>query len=287
MGFYFVDKIESIQANSIEGWYHSHSFDPYRLGTSEGGERPVAPAVLGEAIGQLASWLVIHQHDFAVRPVFAAAERIHHHQDLSPGCSLRLTATIEHASARWVKFSGRAYCGEQLVHAVDHCLLSLIAMAEMEDPALCRERFALLRSQAGVGASRLSGQRWRWDDLEVSMLPPCVPDQRQVRLRLGAACPAFRDHFPRSPVVPAAVLNEIIAVQAARMARGPGHLPSSILVEKCKVRDFLRPDEWVQLDIIRLPEANQGASDSERFRVQALKGEQQVISSLWTLIFGS
>ena len=69
MRFLFVDLIEACGADRIAGQKTFASADPMQY--LEPGFQPfIAPGVICEAMGQLASWLCLQRTDFTMRPVF-------------------------------------------------------------------------------------------------------------------------------------------------------------------------------------------------------------------------
>lgn len=280
MTFLFVDDITSIASDSIRGSLALDLSMPFRYPRASGADI-VAPGVISEAIGQLASWQLLRGNGFTARPVFLFADRITHYRDVAVGARLELEARLLHVDADSARFSGTASLGGVPVHAIEECTLSFLALDRLEDPELCRQRFATLASGGFAPRSELR-PAFAWPALQgkTLALEPEVSIHR--RLRLDPGFDFYATHFPRFPVTPVVILNEIagqaaMAMMASKSAKGL-RLGS---ISGCKIRDFVRPGDEIDIKIRRTAGASTDAAAAITAQIQILKDDRRIMHASW------
>ncbi len=249
MRFLFVSKIHEMTDRHIRGEVRFGESEPWRF--AKGSSETVSISVVSEAVGQLASWLSLKNTNFSGRPVFLFASRI----DLSAGVPLnsvvQLSAEITDESADSFLFSGEAKLGEQTVVKINDCGGYLMPLADLEDPHVTKARFETLISngfEANPGSSRFS-----YESLIDTIKDHVAGRQVIAKKRFLGSEPFYPDHFPRFPVTPIVVINEMIAQATRSMmsvsgrASDVGLVPVS--VRDLKIKSFIRPGDSVEIVI--------------------------------------
>lgn len=257
MRFLFVEKISDITADAITG---SKSFgidEPLRY-RPLAGESEIAPGALSEAIGQLASWLCIQKNDFTSRPVFLFADKIKIHAAVAAGSTVDLHAEILQMDAETFRFNGTASVAGELKVEIKECSGYFMPLAELEDPEVSKQRFQAMTS-GGLKLDGVSGQPFAFDGLAGETLA-LVPRQSIRTLKTFSADEAFyKDHFPRFPVTPIVMLNEMIGAATTRMLQLSGAKRlSSRELSGIKIRSFVKAGEPVEISIKLVGERQDG-----------------------------
>ena len=204
--------------------------------------------LVAEAVGQLAAWVSMERIDYRGRPVAALATETRFLDDAHPGATLELSVTIDQCDDEAVAYSGQATSrGTRLIELVD-CLGPMLPVADFDDPAALRERFALLRGH-GAEPGRFRG-----------VTPPPVTVTERVpgvslraRVVVPTSAPFFNDHFPRRPVFPATLLLDTqinLALELARSADwAAGRTVTPVKVTHVKARSFIEPGATLDVAI--------------------------------------
>lgn len=280
MTFLFVDDITSITSDSIRGGFGLDLSVPFRH-RRESGEEIIAPGVICEAIGQLVSWRLLESNGFTGRPVFLFADRIVQHCNVKVGARLELTARLHHADLVAARFSGVASVNGVPVHEVEDCVFSFMPLGDLEDPEVCRKRFAVLTNGGWERRSRRAAP-FSWSDLHGETLELDPGRTIYRRLRLDPDFEFYADHFPRFPVTPAVILNE--AAGQAAMAMVSGRETRGIKsITGCKIRDFVRPGDTIDIKVRRVAEAGERLGDPLLAQVEIFKGERRIMHARWQL----
>lgn len=238
MRFLFVDRIIATDGDRIEGRRGFPASEPLRY---ESGF--IAPGAISEAIGQLASWLCLQRNDFSARPVFLFADAIHVEADVPVGSDVTLTANIANMDAETFVFSGQAMLNGRVVQRINNCSGYFMPLASLEDPTITRERFAALVSAAGLQLEGAAGPAFPFDTLVDDVL--AFEEQRSIRTCkvFAGDQPYYRDHFPRFPVTPIVMLNEMIGEAAARLF---GRGVQVRRINDIKIKSFVKPGDIVE-----------------------------------------
>jgi 3-hydroxymyristoyl/3-hydroxydecanoyl-(acyl carrier protein) dehydratase len=280
MTFLFVDTITSITAKSIRGMLELDLSIPFRYGLPGSGDI-VAPGVISEAIGQLASWQLLESNGFKARPVFLFADRITHHRDVAIGARLELEAHLLLVDDDSARFSGTASLDGTPVHAIDECTLSFIPLDQLEDPDTCRQRFTTLTKGCAVPRAEVR-PAFAWTSLRGETL--ALEPQKSIhrRLRLDPDFDFYATHFPRFPVTPAVILNEIAGQAAMAMTAAP--TPQSLRlmsISGCKIRDFVRPGDTIDIRIRRVSDAAEAPAAIVKAQIEIAKQGRRIMHALW------
>jgi len=262
--FSFVDRITSVgNGGRIQGYYVIPS-----------GLQDFPSSLAAEAVGQLAAWAAMKAADFERRPVAGLAGRIDLLAAACPGQVLELAVDIESLDAEAAAYGGFATIDGTLIIRLQDCVGPMIPVADLDDPAALRERFAVL---CGPGAAP-EGFRG---------LPPLclhrsdgeVGQCARATFQVPASAAIFADHFPRRPVFPGSLLMQMsLELAAALAAEIPSPTPRRWrpqTVLDMKLREFIPPGQSLELEA-RL---KQGAHDCATLAIGARTGKDVVSSA--------
>ena len=261
MRFLYVNKILSISPEIIVGEKIFATGEPLRIappGYSGAGVEGttdlnwvVAPGAISEAIGQLASWCVLHQTGFAGRPVFMFADRIEFFNDVRTGDKVVLRAQVERLDGDEMVFSGSAESSSGLVCRITSCHCHMAPLDQMEIPDDTRSRFQNL---IGEGELYGNGSPFQLSPVILSKrVEPGLGKLTGTAKFLGDSF-FYRDHFPLRPVTPIIMINEVIGEMTKSLCaseQSTGRLVPRV-VEGLKIRNFIEPNEEfsVNVDIV-------------------------------------
>ena len=212
------------------------------------------PALVAEAVGQLAAWVAMDAIDFGGRPVAALATETRFLGDAKPGDTLDLAVEIQQCDDEAVAYDGHASVGGRRIIELADCLGPMLPVADFDSPAALRERLSLLRAE-GAPAGRFGGV----GDIAVNVNRLTPGSGVHATIDVPSDAPFFADHFPRRPVFPATLLLDLMMRRALDVARGSpalGTSPRALRVTHVKMRSFIVPSQ--RLDI----EVAVGATDS-------------------------
>ena len=282
MRFLFVDLIEACDADRIVGRKTFASADPMQY-LEPGFDPMIAPGVICEAMGQLASWLCLQRTDFTMRPVFLFADSIQNFAEVRPGDPVRLEARFHDFASDSCRFSANAHVGDTLVQTLDNCAMSFIPLAELEDPLLARQRFEAL-STGGLTYPDHEGAPFAFRQLIDQVLIQEASSMILVEKRFAEDEAFYPDHFPRFPVTPVVMLNEMIG-QAHRRLLGLDAMSSLKVrrIDTCKIRNFVRPGESCQARIKVLKVEQKTSSRWLTSEAEILKDNKRILRATWQL----
>lgn len=280
MRFLFVDRVTHWSENEIQGSTLFSQNSPFQYSTSPGGQ-VIAPGVVSEAIGQLVSWLGIKRNDFTGRPVFMFADRITIRESVQPGSEVALSARIDSMDSETILFSGEARVRGNVVQTVEGCTGFFMTLDQLEDPTVTRQRFDALLSPGGLVLERDG------PPLDFELLMGEIPELehgRHIEMRhvLSEALPFYADHFPRFPVTPIVMINEMIGRSAQRMF--PDYQLVPVEVSGIKIKSFLRPAEDFAIVLDCIEEMKNDIGDLAGVNIQAelVKGGKRVLRARYT-----
>lgn len=248
MRFLFVSKISSMSDRKIGGQVEFGHHEPWQR-IQPSGPR-ISTSVVSEAVGQLVSWLSLRNNNFTARPVFLFATGIGLSDDVKPGTTVDLEAEITDQSSDSFIFSGTAKVAGQTVVTIEDCGGYFMPLHELEDPTVTRARFETLTNgglPANPGFAPFNYQ---------SLVDEIVSHEPQVgvmtRKIFANAEPFYPDHFPRFPVTPIVVINEMIGEATSIMmshVNGPRVVLKPLAVQDLKIKSFIRPGDQAQVAI--------------------------------------
>lgn len=234
MGFFFVDRITAIDADTAVGELWQAPEEP-----------PLPPWLVIEAVGQLAAWVAMWRTDFASRPVAALVGEVVFGG--VRGGSITLDARLERIDGRAVLYSGRARADGKDIVVLRRCVGPLLPTDDFDDRGAVRERFAALCAASAGGAAAVARTLPQPEIAELAL------DARSGRARLyvPACAPYFADHFPRRPVFPATMLapaqNQLGGRLAAQILAEAPAAVRLVRVTNFKVRSFSPPGQVLDL----------------------------------------
>lgn len=242
----FVDRIVGFESGR-------HAFGTFAI---PGRLREFSPALVAEAVGQLAAWAAMDHIGFRGRPVAALATETRFHGDARPGTTLELYADLFACDDDAVAYNGHARIDGNVVIELTDCLGPMLPVADFDAPEVLRERLALLRS-GGAAPGRFGGV----DPMPVDVRERVPGVELRATLEVPAAAPFFGDHFPRRPVFPATLLLDAQMRLATDLAREStamrGATPQAVRLTHVKMRSFIVPSQ--RLDIgVELASAGDG-----------------------------
>ena len=247
MRFLFVDKIDEKTDTYIKGRKSFPIDDPMQY-KSRNGEMQVAPGVVSEAIGQLVSWLCIEKNNFSGRPVFLFADTIEVLKPIKPGCEVIIEGTIDDLQDDTFVFSGKGYVDGECVHSITRCSGYFMPLGDLEDPEVTRDRFNHLVGEGLVLED--DGQAYDFESLvdEVVAIEPGKSITTKKQMKMDE--PFYKDHFPRFPVTPIVMINEMIGRATTRLLEEEGGkfvFPHK--VEGVKIKNFVKPGETCEVSV--------------------------------------
>ncbi|MFO1396816.1 MAG: hypothetical protein U1F48_07105 [Burkholderiales bacterium] len=205
------------------------------------------PALVAEAVGQLAAWVAMEHIAYRGRPVAALANETRFLAPVAPGDVLELAVDIETADDEAVAYKGTADVAGRRVIELNDCLGPMLPVGDFDDPAALAARFKVLTGE-GAAPGRFRG-----------IVPPQAVRTGGVRgesatatLAVPSAAPFFNDHFPRRAVFPATLLlNAQIGLALGLAAEAP-HWPAAtppvpLRMTHVKVRSFTPPGATLAL----------------------------------------
>jgi 3-hydroxymyristoyl/3-hydroxydecanoyl-(acyl carrier protein) dehydratase len=239
--FLFVDHITTLEiGRRVEGRY-----------TVPPAVAVLSPCLVAEAIGQLAAWAAMVEHDFCLRPVAALTAAARVHAPAVAGQTLELAVDIESSATDAVAYSGTARTAAAPVVEVSGCVGAMQPMEEFDDSTQLRSQLEVLRGlprpasgERDPGVETLTfTAAWR--------ISEHVPG-RHIRAQLWVpeSAPYFADHFPRKPVFPATLLLDAQLRLALELAgtlprRSPAQ-PRVREVHDLKLRRFILPGQTIE-----------------------------------------
>ena len=259
--FSFVDRITTVPPGPhIRGEY-----------TIPASVEQFSLTLVAEAVGQLAAWSAMAALDFQRRPVAGLAGRVEFLAPVRPGQRLELFADLETVEADATAYDGGASVEGVPIIRLEHCVGPMMPVADFDDPAAVRARFALLCAE-GAAPGRFRG------------LPAIAPQRAAGEpgkwLRAALTVPPhagfFADHFPRRPVFPGTLLLEanlqLVSALVRELPAPPGCAWKLRTVTDVKLRAFTPPGETLELEA-RL---ERRAETDAHFQLEMRKGPRMV-----------
>lgn len=245
MRFLFVDSIEELGQTRVRGTRTFGLSEPLRYAATPRRGAVVAPGAVSEAIGQLASWLCLQQNDFTARPVFLFADAIEVHGFAPLGAKVMLDAEVTKLDAETFTFSGKASVEGRVIQSIDQCSGYFMPLSDLEDPAETRRRFEALVG-GGLKLAGAEGPAFDFTKLAGEVAEVVLGERARAHTVMAIQEPFYRDHFPRFPVTPIVVLNEMIGA-VAKQALGDVRIRA---VRDVKIKAFVRPGDTCETRVV-------------------------------------
>ena len=247
MRFLFVSRIDNIEGQKIRGQVEFTDKEPWRHLNAQGNVC-INNSVVSEAVGQLVSWMALRDNDFKSRPVFLFLDRINFSGSVHAPGVVDLEAWISNRDEDSFIFSGTAKVNGQTILEITDSGGYFMPLAELEDPSVTRKRFDSLTS-GGIGANP-PGPQFDTTKL-IDDVKDIIPGQSVSAVKvLRPDEPFYADHFPRFPVTPIVVINEMIMEATRRMMADSTHESGAksrsiepVAVQDLKIKSFIRPGD--------------------------------------------
>ncbi|KTD49647.1 3-hydroxymyristoyl-ACP dehydratase [Legionella quinlivanii] len=256
MRFLFVDRILHLSPGEfIRGVKHITADDGY-LQQDETGRFVFPASFIGETLGQLAAWNVMHTQDFANRPVAGVVASASLHRPAYLGETLYLESFIDSLDDTAVQYHSIARVNDDLVFTVDGALGPLLPMSQFIAEQEVREQFAEINRPGDWNAGSQAIDENLFYATRQPIAYPMTFDRvlkeepglaLTAEKRITRAAPWFPDHFPRNPVLPMTVLLECKIHLARYFIERMGLLNQFKIKElrKIKMNDFVHPGDTV------------------------------------------
>lgn len=241
-----------------QGIKHVSHDDTY-LCRDERGRWCFVPALMGEALGQLAAWNVMFTQSFQFRPVAGVVSSARLHRPAYVGETLLLTSFIEALDESAVHYRGVAKVCDEVVFTIDSALGPLLPMADFIDRGAVEQQFAEINRPGDASYLPL---HTALDDSAMltapssNIAPPMVFDgildsvpgvSLTAVKRVTKAAPFFPDHFPNKPVLPMSVLLQcklnLVRDFLAEACFETTYVVSAL--QKIKMNEFIYPGDVV------------------------------------------
>ncbi len=276
MRFLFVEEITRIAGDRIEGRRAFALDEPLRY-RRLGGESEIAPGAISEAIGQLASWLCLQRNEFTARPVFLFADKIRILGPVQAGSDVNLVADILEMNQETFRFSGHAEVEGIKIAAVEQCSGYFMPLGELEDPEVTRARFAALTT-GGLKLEGSGGTPYAFDQLAGETLALAPKESIHTKKTFDPAETFYKDHFPRFPVTPIVMLNEMIGSATTRMMQLSGAKRLEVReLSGIKIRNFVKPGESCETLVKVVGERQDGATTLVETIAELVKDGKKIL----------
>ncbi|KTD58421.1 3-hydroxymyristoyl-ACP dehydratase [Legionella sainthelensi] len=260
MRFLFVDRIvESFPGQLIRGIKHITQDDTF-LTVDEQGRPCFIPSLIGETLGQLAAWNVMHCLEFSHRPVAGIVAKAAMHRAAYVGETLLLESFIERIEDSVMQYHSVARIGNEVVFTLEGALGPLLPMNDFIDPDEVKQQFAEIDRPGDWSIISSKSTPLLDSDLMLNVELPLVSMafdrvcsfEPKVSLtaekRITRAALYFADHFPKKPVLPLTVLLECKLNLAREFVARSGYALSYSVSEfrKMKMNEFVHPGDILE-----------------------------------------
>jgi 3-hydroxymyristoyl/3-hydroxydecanoyl-(acyl carrier protein) dehydratase len=261
MRFLFVDQIlKNDKPSYIAGVKHICSDDPL-IGQAEG-KYAFIPSLIGETIGQLAAWKVMHTQGFRGRPVAGMVAEVKIYRPAYLGESLFLEAFIDALDEIAVEYHGQASVNGELVLEIQGAIGPILPMQDFIDSNLVERQYqeidrpytgelssyfaSLATLPLPVGEVNLCCLNF---DAMLSLKPT---ESCRAFKKISRAAPYFADHFPHKPVLPLTVLLECCANLAQDFLQASAWASRYRLsqMQRIKMSEFVQPGDVVETELL-------------------------------------
>jgi 3-hydroxymyristoyl/3-hydroxydecanoyl-(acyl carrier protein) dehydratase len=263
MRFLFVDRIvETIPGQLIRGIKHITQDDPF-LTVDEQGRPCFIASLLGETLGQLAAWNVMHALEFAQRPVAGIVAKAIPHRPAYVGETLLLESFIDRLEESVMQYHSVARVGNEIVFTLDGALGPLLPMEDFIDVDEVKQQYAEINRPGDWAIISMDSNPVINGDLMINWELPrvfmsfdricsCQPGVSLVaEKRITRAAPYFADHFPKNPVLPLTVLLEC-KLNLAREFLARSEFVSNYRVSelrRIKMKGFVHPGDVLESSV--------------------------------------
>lgn len=261
MRFLFVDQIlKNDKSTYIAGVKHICSDDP--LICHAEGQYAFIPSLIGETIGQLAAWKVMHAQGFRGRPVAGMVALVNIHRPAYLGETLFLEAFIDALDDIAVEYHGQASVNGELVLDIQGAIGPILPMQDFIDPKLVECQYqeidrpyigeitgffqSLVTLPLPDRGGRICGLHF---DAMLSLKPA---ESCRAFKKISRSAPYFADHFPHKPVLPLTVLLECCANLAMDFLQASAWSSRYRLtqMQRIKMSEFVQPGDVIETELL-------------------------------------
>jgi 3-hydroxymyristoyl/3-hydroxydecanoyl-(acyl carrier protein) dehydratase len=262
MRFLFVDQIlKRDSPRYISGLKHITP-DDFFLCSSQDSERlSFIPSLIGEAIGQLAAWQVMHEQHFQRRPVAGVVAQAGMYRPAYVGDTLFLECEIDGLDEVAVQYHGRATVNGELVFSVDGAIGPMLPMSQFIDEALVRQQFLEIDRPIETEVAPYLQSLSDYPEPLVAAKAYLMTFDGLLAIHPKESCRAFKkisrssayfaDHFPNKPVLPLTILLECHRQLALSFLKQSSWQHFRLIrMERIKMSEFVQPGEVIETELI-------------------------------------
>ena len=262
MRFLFVDQIlKRNHPRHIIGLKHITPEDPFLCYSAEGDSLCFIPSLIGETIGQLAAWQVMHEQHFMRRPVAGVVAEAIMHRQAYVGDTLLLECEIDTLDEVAVEYHGHASVDGELVFSVNGAIGPMLPMQDFIDESVVKQQFIEIDRTIDIcpkeyvatlpkGLNVTRGQEYL---LQFDAITAMEPEKscRAIK-KISRSALYFADHFPNKPVLPLTVLLEFIRKLSFDFLQASNwhHRFKLLRMERIKMSEFVQPGEVVESELL-------------------------------------
>jgi 3-hydroxymyristoyl/3-hydroxydecanoyl-(acyl carrier protein) dehydratase len=238
----------------------------------------VPAGVVSEAIGQLASWLSQHKNNFTAKPVFLFADLIRIEKMVECDQTIELYAKLDSIDEQSLVFSGHASMGGQKIQFIEDINGGFIPLSDMEDPEAIKARWEDLISDKGLELESKPGifsweKFWEFDEVDRQ------DDFITATKTLDEKLEFYRDHFPKMPVTPIVMINELIGGLAAKFLNVTPSELTALNVANIKIKNFWKPNEKMMLKVRRVEEIKRDTGLEIEMAAELIKDKKRIMTA--------
>lgn len=256
MSFLFVDRIlQEEPGKFIKGIKFVTAQDTYLMASAAG--LIFYPALIGETLGQLAAWTIIHASDYQYRPIAGVANDIRIFGNAKPGDVLELECIIHRWDTQAIEYEGIARVAGQTVFSIGSAIGPMVLLTDFSDPERVRSEYQRINrpgeftllplsdETAILGSAVQTSVYAQYD--HILEWEPGV-HAKAVKL-VSLTAPYFPDHFARKPVLPLTLLLQSQSnLAAALLNAGQSENWNLSRYSKVKMNEFVQPGDALVTD---------------------------------------
>lgn len=261
MRFLFVDQILSrSNPRQITGVKHITPDDPFLCKIPHSDAYCFIPSLIGETIGQLAAWAVMHEKNFDYRPVAGVVAEANMMRPALLGQTLFLSCEIDALDDVAVQYHGSASVNGEDIFTMKGAIGPLLPMQDFIDRDVVMAQFAEIDRQTSIENWSEFAADLPINPIDISCYPiqfdtifETIPQKscRAVK-KISRSASYFADHFPNKPVLPLTILLECKRRLAEHflMASNWFHDYNLIKMQRIKMSDFVQPGAVISSELL-------------------------------------
>jgi 3-hydroxymyristoyl/3-hydroxydecanoyl-(acyl carrier protein) dehydratase len=279
MSFLFVDKILTLESGKRAIGIKQVSEHDIYLKPTHDGRFSLFSCIIGEAMGQLASWTIMKAKDFTLRPVAGVVGEVKIFGEAYIGDTILLESTIEAINNEAILYHSVASVAGKTILTIRDGLGPLLPIEQFNDPEWMKQYFAQIYQasceasfiasdssalhEEGVALPLMSRGEIKttnpgeslggkvYDGIAFDTILDWDKGKRiTAQKTILPSAPYFADHFPLKPVLPLSLLLESklqLAYSFLRDYLGPEVVktvrPSAL--KRVKMNEFVQPGNQI------------------------------------------